>query len=63
MWFDDSVKIAWIAMENGIRNAGYKSLRVDQKEHNNDITDEIIAGIRGSKFLVAELTGHRNGVY
>jgi hypothetical protein len=63
MWFDDSVKIAWIAIENGIRNAGYKSFRVDQKEHNNDITDEIIAGIRGSKFSVADLTGHRNGVY
>jgi len=63
MWFDDSVKVAWVAIENGIRNAGYKPFRVDQKEHNNDITDEIIAGIRGSKFLVADLTGHRNGVY
>jgi hypothetical protein len=63
MWFDDSVKDAQIAIENGIHNAGYKPFRVDQKEHNNDITDEIIAGIRGSKFLVADLTGHRNGVY
>ena len=63
MWFDDSVKAAWLAIENGIRDAGYKPFRVDQKEHNNDITDEIIAGIRGCKFLVADLTGHRNGVY
>jgi hypothetical protein len=63
MWFDKSVNDAWTAIENGIRNAGYKPFRVDQKEHNNDITDEIIAGIRGSKFLVADLTGHRNGVY
>lgn len=63
MWFDDSLKDAWIAIENGIRDAGYKPFRVDQKEHNNDITDEIIAGIRGSKFLVADLTRHRNGVY
>jgi len=63
MWFHDSVKAAQIAIENGVSDAGYKPFRVDQKEHNNDITDEIIAGIRGSKFLVADLTGHRNGVY
>jgi Zn ribbon nucleic-acid-binding protein len=63
MWFDKSVDQAHLAIETGIRNAGYKPFRVDQKEHNNDITDEIIAGIRGSKFLVADLTNHRNGVY
>lgn len=63
MWFHESMKDAWATIENGIRAAGYKPFRVDQKEHNNDITDEIIAGIRGSKFLVADLTGHRNGVY
>jgi len=63
MWFDDSMNNTWIAIENGIRDAGYNPFRVDQKEHNNDITDEIIAGIRGSKFLVADLTRHRNGVY
>lgn len=63
MWFDDSMNDAWIAIENGIRDAGYKPFRVDQKEHNNDITDEIIAGIRGCRFLAADLTGHRNGVY
>lgn len=63
MWFNDEVNNARIAIENGIHSAGYKPFRVDQKEHNNDITDEIIAGIRGSKFLVADLTRHRNGVY
>jgi hypothetical protein len=63
MWFDDSMNTAQIAIESGIREAGYKPFRVDQKEHNNDITDEIIAGIRGCRFLVADLTGHRNGVY
>lgn len=63
MWFDDSVKDAWTAIDKGVRDAGYRPFRVDQKEHNNDITDEIIAGIRGSKFLVADLTKHRNGVY
>jgi hypothetical protein len=63
MWFDDSVRRAWLAIEDGIRLAGYRPLRIDQKHHNNEITDEIIAAIRKSKFLVADLTEHRNGVY
>ena len=63
MWFNESVNDARLAIEKGISAAGYKPFRVDQKEHNNKIDDEIIAGIRGSKFLVADLTGHRGGVY
>ena len=31
--------------------------------HNNKIDDEIVAGIRRSKFLVADFTSHRGGVY
>jgi len=63
MWFDKSVDPAWAAIEAGIRSSGYESLRVDRKEHNNKIDDEIVAGIRRSKFLVADFTGHRGGVY
>jgi len=63
MWFDKSVDEAHIAIEAGIRNSGYEPLRIDRKEHNNKIDDEIIAGIRRSKFLVADFTGHRGGVY
>lgn len=33
------------------------------KEHNNNICDEIIAEIRRSKFLIADFTGQRGGVY
>ena len=43
--------------------AGYKPLRIDRTEHVNRIDDEIIMQIRQSKFLVADLTGQRNGVY
>jgi len=32
-------------------------------EHINKIDDEIISQIRRSKFLVADFTGHRGGVY
>lgn len=63
MWFDDSMNRAFSAIELGIRAAGYKTLRIDRYPHNNKIDDEIIAGIRRSKFLVADFTGHRGGVY
>lgn len=63
MWFDRSVDSAHLAIEAGIRSSGYEPLRIDRKEHNNKIDDEIVAGIRRSKFLVADFTGHRGGVY
>jgi len=63
MWFDEQVNEAWKAIDQGIREAGYTPLRIDQKQHNNEITDEMLAEIRKSRFLVADLTGHRNGVY
>ena len=47
----------------GIENAGYKPLRIDSKEHNNRIDDEIVAEIRKSKFVVADLTGKNAGAY
>ena len=38
-------------------------MRMDLKEHNQKICDAIIAEIRRSRFLVADFTGHRGGVY
>jgi hypothetical protein len=46
-----------------IEKAGYLARRIDFKEYNDDITDEIIAEIRRSRFVVADFTGHRRGVY
>ncbi len=68
MWFDKSTTQAY---EKGIRpaieDAGYKPMRIDQKEHVNKIEDEIIAEIRRSRFLVADFTegcgGTRGSVY
>ena len=48
------------AIENGDR---FKAIKIDKIEHNNDINDEMIAQIRKSKFMVADLTGYRGGVY
>lgn len=50
-------------IEPAIRNAGYDPKRIDQHEHVNRIDDEIVAMIRRSRFVVADFTGQRGGVY
>ena len=57
MWFDESVSEAYEkGIEPAIRDSGYKPLRIDKKEHNNKIDDEIIAEIRRSRFVVCDFT-------
>ena len=64
MWMAESMDSVWRdGLENGIKKAGYVPRRVDQVEHVGIITDEIIAQIRMSRFIVADFTGHRGGVY
>ena len=64
MWFSDEVKSLWTdVIEPAIREAGYEPLRIDSKRHNGKIDDEIMASIRGSRFVVADFTGSRGGVY
>lgn len=64
VWFDEKIKPLWTkAIKHGIEDAGYEPLRIDMHQHNNRIDDEIIALIRRSKFLVADFTGQRGGVY
>lgn len=46
-----------------ITAAGYEPFRVDRKEHNNRIDDEIIASIKRSRFLVGDFTVDRGGIY
>jgi hypothetical protein len=64
MWFDPSVQTAWDeGIRPGIEAAGYAPMRIDGKEHANKIDDEIIMEIRRSRFMVADFTGQRGGVY
>ena len=64
MWFATEMNPIYDeGLSIGVERAGYKSMRVDKKEHANKIDDEIIAEIRRSAFLVADFTGHRGGVY
>ena len=68
MWFDPQMDEAYErGIELAIEDAGYKPLRIDRKPDVNKIDDEIIAGIRRSRFIVADFTqgedGARGGVY
>ena len=68
MWFNPQTNDAF---ENGIypavQQSGYRPFRIDKKEHNNKIDDEIVAEIRRSRFLIADFTSEpekaRGGVY
>ncbi len=65
MWFDKQMDDAYI---NGIQPAietdcGYKPMRIDRKEYLGKVDDEILAEIRESRFIVADFTGQRHGVY
>lgn len=64
MWFNESLQKAYEeGLAEAIRKAGYEPLRIDLKEHNEKICDIIIAEIRKCRFMVADFTGHKGGVY
>lgn len=64
MWFNPEVLPLWEqAIEPAVRAAGYEPLRIDAKQHNGKIDDEIMASIRAARFVVSDFTGNRGGVY
>lgn len=64
MSFDPTMNNAWISgFEPGIRAAGFSALRISEKDFVGGITDEIVAEIRRSRFVVADYTGQKAGVY
>lgn len=64
MWFADEMNEVYDnIIAPAILEAGYKPHRVDKREHNEKIDDEIVAQIRQSRFILADFTGHRGGVY
>ena len=46
-----------------VERAGYRVSRVDMEEFNDSIMDKVFGDIRAAPFVVADFTGHRNGVY
>lgn len=64
MWFHKKMELLYNeAIEPAIKDAGYIAKRIDRAEHANKIDDEIIMEIRRSRFVVADFTGQRGGVY
>ena len=64
MWFTPDLDPAWDAgFKPALKELGFDPIRIDRKEFNNKIDDEIVADIRRSGLLVADFTGHRGGVY
>lgn len=64
MWFHQDLNEAYSnGFQVGILQAGYNPIRIDRMEHINKIDDEIIRQVKASRFVVADFTGHRGGVY
>src|SRR5579885_1672730 len=65
MWFASEMDDAYrLGIKPAIEDdAGFRAIRVDAVEHTGKIDDRIIAEIKESRFLVADFTGHRGGVY
>lgn len=64
MWFDDSMNDYYKeGIKKAIEEAGYVSVRIDLQDFNGKICDEIIAEIKRTKFLIADFSGLRSGVF
>ena len=64
MWFSPTTEAAYReGIQPAIADTGFEPCKIDLVEHNRKICDEIIAEIRRSRFVVADFTGQRGGVY
>ena len=62
MSFKDTQKLRE-AIRDGIQSAGYIGIFIDEVQHNEQITPELLKYIRDSKFVVVDLTHENNGAY
>lgn len=63
MWFHKDMDDAFAAITSAAKSFGFRAFRIDKKEHNNEISGEILYEIRKCRFLVADVSGQRHGVY
>ena len=64
MWFDESMNDYYKnGIKKAIEDAGYVPVRIDLQDFNEKICDEIIAEIKRSKFLIADFSDLRSGVF
>lgn len=64
MSFAEEMRSAWtLGIEPAIRNARFQPYQVDVKPHLDRIDNKIITEIKNSRFVVADVTMQRPGVY
>ena len=63
MKFGDDTKPLREAIRKGITEAGYFAVFIDEVQHNDFITPELLKYISDSKFVVVDLTHQNNGAY
>ena len=64
MSFSEDLKSIWEGpIYRAIKKAGYKPYRVDAEPHSDRIDVKIISEIKNSRFVVADVTEQKRGVY
>jgi len=63
MKFGEDTKLLREAIRRGVTDAGYVAIFIDEVEHNDFITPELLKYIRDSKFVVVDLSHQNNGAY
>lgn len=63
MKFGDDTRPLRESIRKGISDAGYFAIFIDEVQHNDFITPELLKYIRDSKFVVVDLTHQNNGAY
>lgn len=64
MWFNRSTDLLW---EDGINSTvselNYRPVRIDKEHFTEEIMSQVYSNLNKSKFIIADLTGNRGGVY
>lgn len=63
MKFGEETNALREAIRKGVKDAGYVAVFIDEVQHNDYITPELLKHIRDSKFVVVDLTHQNNGAY
>lgn len=63
MEFGDKTKLLREAIRKGITDAGYLAIFIDEVQHNDFITLELLKYIKNSRFVVVDLSDKNNGAY
>lgn len=64
MWYDkELLEVFNNSISDMLKSNGYNPVIIANVEHNDNITDRIISEIKKCKFIIADLSGNRGGVY